>query len=346
MFALATVGLYLYRKNKRGKKRPDESDVSVIDVEEGGILGIAPRPLDETTPRKSVSRRMLSSMRSLSPFKSFSLRKEKNLSAIVHGTSNLSISSGDGEDIPAVQDSCSTFSSKTKDTEERKFNSSDDSDDLPAVQDSCSTFSSETIDADESKSNSSDDFNELPTVQESCSTLSSENKESGSIHSLCSSISSETKYIEETRDSFDMFQEPFSPRCKTFTKEISANASGSELDQILSASNNRLVYEEELVNSSNNSDFNFRDVFFDPENVIYECRVPSGRLGIVVDETGIGPRVKSVNAMSKLNGKISVGDIIIALDEVDLVGASPDTFWQLVSRKSSKQERCLVVLKI
>ena len=80
-------------------------------------------------------------------------------------------------------------------------------------------------------------------------------------------------------------------------------------------------------------------IVFDPENELYECRVPSGRLGIVVDETGIGPRVQKVNVMSKLYKKISVGDIIIAVDEVDLVGAKPDTFWQLVSRKANKQEK-------
>ena len=302
VFALASIGYYLYRKDKNsrtGYQIEDESTSNASDEDvEGGILGIAPPPpIVENTPAKSASRRILSplksfsSVRSLSPFKGFpSLRGKK----LVTGNS-LSISSGDSDVIPTIQESCS-------------------------------------IDSSEDNVRSKDSLDEL---MESTSPLDKQ----------ASHLS--TSEPKAPRDSLDALMESFQLQNEDIGKVESMKPVGN-LDQIGSESNThtRLAYEEQLINSRKNAAFSFRDIFVDPENELYECRVPSGRLGIVVDETGIGPRVQKINAMSKLYKTISVGDIIIAVDEVDLVGAKPDTFWQVVSRKANKQERCIVVLKI
>eukprot|EP00986_Skeletonema_menzelii_P019025 scaffold27052_cov169-Skeletonema_menzelii.AAC.13 len=316
IFALAGVGYYLFKRDKKTRlgdgsedssasNAPDEGDL------EGGILGIAPPPppvVEKTTPAKSISRRMLSplknfsSVRSLSPFKGFpSLRGMK-----LEAGCSLSISSGDSDDIPAIQESCSIDSSDAGDK-------------------------GGSVDSDDALKSSS-------TPEEQYTGKKSE-KMSGS--------SRPNNSVANTpRDSLDALVEQINQRHGE-VGPAGQMKPASSLDQIGSASkSSKLAYEEQLINSRKNADFSFRDIFFDPENELYECRVPSGRLGIVVDETGIGPRVQKVDVMSKLYKRISVGDIIVAVDEVDLVGAKPDKFWQLVSRKANKQERCIVVLKI
>ena len=102
-------------------------------------------------------------------------------------------------------------------------------------------------------------------------------------------------------------------------------------------------YVDDLINSSQEGGgFSFRDVYFDPENELYECHV-SGSLGISVDATPLGLRVQKINPTSRLQNFISKGDIIVAVDDVDLVGQESSVFWKLASQKS---DLCLVVLKI
>jgi len=109
-----------------------------------------------------------------------------------------------------------------------------------------------------------------------------------------------------------------------------------------------ITFENELLSAagSNCDGFNFKQIFSDPRNEIYECRVPSGPLGLVVEATKVGLRVQKINAMSPMCNKISVGDIIIAVDEVDVVGVECGFFWQLVSRRANKQQRCFAALRI
>jgi len=109
-----------------------------------------------------------------------------------------------------------------------------------------------------------------------------------------------------------------------------------------------ITYEKELLSAAGGhcDGFDFNTVFSDPRNEVYQCNVPSGPLGIVVEATKVGLRVQKINSMSPLRNKISVGDIIIAVDEVDVVGVDPGVFWQLVSRRANKQQRCFVVLRI
>mmetsp|Transcript_6368 Transcript_6368/g.13406 ORF Transcript_6368/g.13406 Transcript_6368/m.13406 type:complete len:595 (-) Transcript_6368:117-1901(-) len=304
VFVLAGIGYYLFKRDKNARLDDQSEDPSISNTLgdgdiEAGILGIAPPPpvVEKTTPAKSVSKRILSplknfsSVRTLSPFKGFrSLRGNK-----LEAGGSLSISSGDSDVIPAIQESCSLDSSDAE-----------DKDSLPSE--------------------------EVSTGKKS--------------EKIADSSHPNTSVANAPRDSLDALMEDFNQKHDE-VGQMEAAMPASNVDQIGSVSKTpRLAYEEQLINSRKNADFSFRDIFFDPENELYECRVPSGRLGIVVDETGIGPRVEKINIMSKLYKKISVGDIIVAVDEVDLVGAKPDTFWQIVSRKANKQERCIVVLKI
>eukprot|EP00986_Skeletonema_menzelii_P019022 scaffold27052_cov169-Skeletonema_menzelii.AAC.10 len=109
-----------------------------------------------------------------------------------------------------------------------------------------------------------------------------------------------------------------------------------------------ITFEKELLGATSSScdGFNFEQIYTDPRNEICECHMPSGPLGIIVEATQVGMRVRKINSMSPLCHKISVGDIIIAVDEVDVVGMESCVFWQLVSRRANKQQRCLVVLRI
>ncbi len=109
----------------------------------------------------------------------------------------------------------------------------------------------------------------------------------------------------------------------------------------------QFTYEEELLNSSGDGDgFSFRDVYFDPENELYECHVPTGPLGISVDSTQLGLRVQQINPTSPLCSIVSVGDIIIGVDDVDVVGLESSIFWQHVSRRANQHGCCLVIMKI
>ncbi|EJK62190.1 hypothetical protein THAOC_17206, partial [Thalassiosira oceanica] len=113
-----------------------------------------------------------------------------------------------------------------------------------------------------------------------------------------------------------------------------------------------ITFSEELLGGgdgtppSSGPGFTFRSIFEDPKNVLYECRAPSGPLGIVVDGTPLGPRVRSLNPLSPIFGRISPGDVIVGVDETDTVGLDAGGFWRVVSRKASQQERVLAVLRI
>ena len=70
-----------------------------------------------------------------------------------------------------------------------------------------------------------------------------------------------------------------------------------------------LTYGNELLSTRNNGDnISFRDVYFHPKNEVYQCRVASGPLGIVVEATQVGLRVQKINPMSPFCNEISVGD--------------------------------------
>lgn len=107
-----------------------------------------------------------------------------------------------------------------------------------------------------------------------------------------------------------------------------------------------ITYEKELQTSVTSQDFSFRNLLSDPHNELYECHAPPGPLGIVIDSTPLGPRVKSLNPMSSLFNTMSPGDIIVGIDDIDTVGMEAAEFWQLVSRKANQRKRILTMLKI
>lgn len=109
-----------------------------------------------------------------------------------------------------------------------------------------------------------------------------------------------------------------------------------------------ITYEKQLQTSSlmEEGTFSFRNLLNDPNNELYECHAPSGPMGIVIDTTPLGPRVKSLNPLSPLFGIMSPGDIIVGVDDVDTVGMEAGVFWSLVSRKANQAERVLTMLKI
>ncbi|KAL3803229.1 hypothetical protein ACHAWO_005586 [Cyclotella atomus] len=107
-----------------------------------------------------------------------------------------------------------------------------------------------------------------------------------------------------------------------------------------------ITYEKELQTSVSCQEFSFRNLLSDPNNELYECHAPPGPLGIVIDSTPLGPRVKSLNPMSSLFNTMSPGDIIVGIDDIDTVGMEAAEFWQLVSRKANQRKRILTMLKI
>ena len=117
-------------------------------------------------------------------------------------------------------------------------------------------------------------------------------------------------------------------------------------------SSGSITYQRELLNAANRMDsgegstFSFRNIFNDPKNDLYECHAPSGPLGIVVDTTPLGPRVRSLNPLSPIFGKMCPGDVIVGVDDVDTVGMEAGEFWQIVSRKANQQQRVLTILRI
>jgi len=109
-----------------------------------------------------------------------------------------------------------------------------------------------------------------------------------------------------------------------------------------------ITFERELLsaNRRKGEGISFRNIFNDPKNDLYETYVPSGPLGIVVDTTPLGPRVRSLNPLSSLFGKICPGDVVVGVDDIDSVGMEAGEFWQIVSRKANQQERVLTMLRI
>lgn len=129
-----------------------------------------------------------------------------------------------------------------------------------------------------------------------------------------------------------------------------ANSHSSRPNEILRMhKGSGITFERELLRANRRDcegTFSFRNIFNDPKNDLYECHAPSGPLGIVVDTTPLGPRVRSLNPLSPIFGKLIPGDVIVGVDEVDTVGIEAGDFWQIVSRKANQQQRILTILRI
>ncbi len=157
-------------------------------------------------------------------------------------------------------------------------------------------------------------------------------------------------YTDDSWETDGKFLANIAPIESSSTHSSSVQSFHSPPQEGLSKSQNgsQITYERELLNASrmNCEGISFRNIFNDPKNDLYECHVPSGPLGIVVDTTSLGPRVRSLNPLSPLFGKICPGDVVVGVDDVDTVGMEAGDFWQIVSRKANQQQRVLTILRI
>eukprot|EP00980_Cylindrotheca_fusiformis_P011173 scaffold2563_cov124-Cylindrotheca_fusiformis.AAC.4 len=69
---------------------------------------------------------------------------------------------------------------------------------------------------------------------------------------------------------------------------------------------------------------------------------PPGRLGIIIDTTVEGPVVHKINPGSALEGELSPGEIIVAIDDIDTRAMSASAITALMV-KTANQERTLIV---
>jgi hypothetical protein len=173
-----------------------------------------------------------------------------------------------------------------------------------------------------------------------------------SIRSMGSTSPSPEVQLTYTEDSWETngYVSQIAPidSSSTHSSNVQSFHSPSQIGHSKSRNGSGITYEQELLNANrmNCEGISFRNIFNDPKNDLYECHVPSGPLGIVVDTTSLGPRVRSLNPLSPLFGKICPGDVVVGVDDVDTVGMEAGDFWQIVSRKANQQQRVLTVLRI
>jgi hypothetical protein len=85
-------------------------------------------------------------------------------------------------------------------------------------------------------------------------------------------------------------------------------------------------------------------LFTNPKNMVSRAVVaPAGKLGIVIDTTIEGPVVHKVFTNSPLEGKIFVGDIIVAIDDVDTRAMSAASISDLMVRTANKPRKLSVL---
>ena len=157
-------------------------------------------------------------------------------------------------------------------------------------------------------------------------------------------------YTEDSWETDGTFLANIAPieSSSTHSSSVRSFHSPPQEDLLKSQNGSGITYERELLDATrmNSEGISFRNIFNDPKNDLYECHVPSGPLGIVVDTTPLGPRVRSLNPLSPLFGKICPGDVVVGVDDVDAVGMEAGDFWQIVSRKANQQQRILTILRI
>jgi C-terminal processing protease CtpA/Prc len=78
----------------------------------------------------------------------------------------------------------------------------------------------------------------------------------------------------------------------------------------------------------------------------YDVFAPSGPIGIVVDTTQAGPIVHSLKKSSPMQGLISPGDLIVALDDKDVRRMDAATLTKLMAKKSQQTERKFTLMAL
>ena len=74
---------------------------------------------------------------------------------------------------------------------------------------------------------------------------------------------------------------------------------------------------------------------------------PAGKLGIFFDDhqTGDTPIVHAIKESSVLHGRVNIGDLLISVDEMDCRGKSAAECSRLISARSHKPSRVLVLMR-
>jgi hypothetical protein len=75
------------------------------------------------------------------------------------------------------------------------------------------------------------------------------------------------------------------------------------------------------------------------QSAVYDVFAPSGPIGIVVDTTEKGCVVHTLRKTSSMQGLINPGDLIIALDDVDVRTMDASELTKLMAKKSHQTER-------
>ncbi|EJK77966.1 hypothetical protein THAOC_00161, partial [Thalassiosira oceanica] len=71
----------------------------------------------------------------------------------------------------------------------------------------------------------------------------------------------------------------------------------------------------------------------------YDIYAPAGPLGIIIDTTPEGPMIHSLKPTSHLLGKVSPGDLIVGLDNVDTRNMTAATFTRLMAKRSQGERK-------
>lgn len=96
--------------------------------------------------------------------------------------------------------------------------------------------------------------------------------------------------------------------------------------------------------SESGSELSSRAMSTLPQNMVSRTvLVPPGKLGIVIDTTLEGPVVHKINPQSPVAGKLFLGDIIVAVDDVDTRAMSASAITGLMVRTANSQRKFTVL---
>jgi len=96
--------------------------------------------------------------------------------------------------------------------------------------------------------------------------------------------------------------------------------------------------------SESGSELSSRAMSTLPQNMVSRTvMVPPGKLGVVIDTTLEGPVVHKINPQSPVEGKLFLGDIIVAVDDVDTRAMSATAITQLMVRTANLQRKFTVL---
>jgi hypothetical protein len=134
---------------------------------------------------------------------------------------------------------------------------------------------------------------------------------------------------------------------------FSAGVASSTFDpQVHQAALTRLQRNSAIIGAQRVNDD--PEVFFEEDDeesdfgtgTAYDVFAPPGPIGIVVDTTQAGPIVHSLKKSSPMQGLISPGDLILALDGKDVRRMNAATLTKLMAKRSRQSERKFTLMPL